>query len=77
MNASVPIYKSLVLSSLSFIHCSSFLRSLTLNPHLNGFGSVVKLVGTALHSSASRIGISLLSFGGSIRNAVINLMNAV
>jgi len=72
-----PPYRSFVLSSLSLIQSLTFSSSLHLKPTLNGFGSVVKPVGIALHSSASRIGKSFLSLGGSIWNAVINRMNAV
>lgn len=49
-------YEPLILSSLSLIHLSNSPLSLTLNPHLKGFGSVVSPVGIALHSNASRIG---------------------
>jgi hypothetical protein len=71
------IYKSLVLSSDSLIHSSNLGKSLALKPHLNGLGSVVKLVGIALHSKASRIGSSFFSFGGSMWNAVKSLIKAV
>jgi hypothetical protein len=59
-------YRSFVLSSLPSIQLFSFPRSLALNPTLNFFGSVVKLVGSELHSNASKIGKSFGSRGGSI-----------
>ena len=72
-----PPYNPLVLSSLPSIHPSNVRASLTLTPILNPFGSSVKLVFDALHSSASRIGASFLSWGGRISNAEISRINAV
>lgn len=70
-------YTPLVFSSLPFIHSRNFRPSRARNPTLNGFGSVVKLVGSALHSSASRIGSSAGDFGESMWKATMRRTKAV
>ena len=68
---------SLVRSSAAAIHSRNLDSDRAFNPTLKGLGSVVRDVGTALHSIASMIAISFFSFGGTISKAVIRRMKAV
>ena len=64
-------------SSLSKIHLSTIVRSLTFNPTLKGLGSMVKPFGNWLQPKQFRIGRSFASLGGKISKETIKRRNAV